>query len=125
MASAPKPDQVEYYQPEKLLDVDYERTPERDWMSTPAEIRPGNFIWPAKPKNLEYVGFPNAHDWSPLSEDCPAPRSAAPMTPPPMPATRMPCQVAPEMASFKRIMEATATNSGLVATKTTELMMEV
>jgi Fe-S oxidoreductase len=66
---APKPDQIEYYQQEQLLHIDYRRTPEQGWMGQTPEFRPGNFIWPAKPKNLEYVGFPNAHDWSPLEAD--------------------------------------------------------
>ncbi len=66
---APKPDQIEYYQQEKLLQIDYGRTPEKEWTSETVEFRPGNFIWPAKPKNLEYVGFPNAHEWSPLDPD--------------------------------------------------------
>jgi Fe-S oxidoreductase len=66
---APKPDQIEYYQQEKLLQVDYRLTPEKGWMGETVEFRPGNFIWPAKPKNLEYVGFPNAHEWSPLEPD--------------------------------------------------------
>ncbi len=66
---APKPDQIEYYQQEKLLQIDYHRTPAKQWTSETVEFRPGNFIWPAKPKNLEYVGFPNAHEWSPLDPD--------------------------------------------------------
>lgn len=66
---APKPDQIEYYHQDKLLQIDYGRTPAKDWMSETVELRPGNFIWPAKPKNLEAVGFPNAHEWSPLEPD--------------------------------------------------------
>jgi Fe-S oxidoreductase len=64
-----KPDQMEYYHREDLLQVDYDRTPEKDWMSEPADIRHGNFIYPAKPQKLEYIGFPNARDWSPLDKD--------------------------------------------------------
>ncbi len=69
-AKAPlKPDQMEYYQQEKLLQVDYDQTPAKDWMSEPPDIRPGNFIYPAKAQKLEYIGFPNAREWSPLDAD--------------------------------------------------------
>jgi len=68
-AHAPKPDQMEYYRRDDLLGVDYDRLPAKDWMSEPADIRPGNFIYPAKPQKLEYIGFPNARDWSPLEKD--------------------------------------------------------
>jgi len=64
-----KPDQVEYYRKEELLQVDYDRVPEKDWMTEPADIRPGNFIYPAKPQKLEYIGFPNAREWSPAEPD--------------------------------------------------------
>jgi Fe-S oxidoreductase len=64
-----KPDQMEYYEQEKLLDVDYSKTPAKDWMSEPADIRPGNFIYPAKAQKLEYIGFPNPREWSPLDKD--------------------------------------------------------
>jgi Fe-S oxidoreductase len=69
MAKAPKPDEVEYYSPEQLVQIDYRRTPQQDWMSQPVDFRPGSFIWPAKPKNLEYIGFPHAREWSPVSAD--------------------------------------------------------
>jgi Fe-S oxidoreductase len=70
-AKAPqyKPDQMQYYDREKLLRIDYRDTPEKDWMREPADIRPGNFIFPAKPQKLEYIGFPNAREWSPLDPD--------------------------------------------------------
>jgi Fe-S oxidoreductase len=70
-AKAPqfKPDQMEYYDREKLLQIEYDATPDQDWMSEPADIRPGNFIFPAKPAKLEYIGFPNAREWSPLDKD--------------------------------------------------------
>src|SRR5919108_1438393 len=64
-----KPDQMEYYDREELLDLDYDATPAKDWMSEPADIRPGNFIYPAKAQKLEYIGFPNAREWSPLEQD--------------------------------------------------------
>jgi len=70
-AKAPqyKPDQAEYYRQEELLQVDYGRMPEKDWMSEPPVIRPGNFIYPAKAQKLEYIGLPNPREWSPLEAD--------------------------------------------------------
>jgi Fe-S oxidoreductase len=64
-----KPDQMGYYDREKLLQIDYGGMPEKDWMSNPPDIYPGNFIFPAKPAKLQYIGFPNARDWSPLDKD--------------------------------------------------------
>jgi Fe-S oxidoreductase len=64
-----KPDQLEYYQPEKMLEVDHNRLPEKGWMQQPVDFRPGSFIWPAKPKNLEYIGFPNPREWLPTDAD--------------------------------------------------------
>ncbi len=64
-----KPDQLEYYQPEKMLQVDHRRLPENGWMEQPVDFRPGSFIWPTKPKNLEYIGFPNPREWLPTDQD--------------------------------------------------------
>ncbi len=64
-----KPDQMEYYHAEELLQVDYDRLPERDWMDESPDIHPGNFIHPTKPKNLEAIGFPHAREWAPLDPD--------------------------------------------------------
>ncbi|HET9753142.1 MAG TPA: (Fe-S)-binding protein, partial [Myxococcales bacterium] len=63
----PKPDEMAFYQPDKLLEP--RPLPGEGWMDKPAEFRPGTFIWPAKPKNLNYVGFPNAREWSPVDQD--------------------------------------------------------
>jgi Fe-S oxidoreductase len=52
----------------ELLDYNYE-TPATEWMDTKVEIKPGNFCYGAKGKNLEAVHFPNARDWSPSEED--------------------------------------------------------
>ena len=41
----------------------------KEWMDTPAEIKPGTFCWGAKAKNLNIVEFPNARDWNPSEED--------------------------------------------------------
>jgi len=68
MSDAPKPDQAGYYEQEDLLRVDY-GPPREDWMRSRASFRPGTFIYPAKPKNLDYIGFPNARQWSPTDED--------------------------------------------------------
>jgi len=68
MSDAPKPDQAGYYEQEDLLRVDYS-PPREDWMRSRASFRPGTFIYPAKPKNLDYIGFPNARQWSPTDED--------------------------------------------------------
>ncbi|MFP4316667.1 MAG: sulfate reduction electron transfer complex DsrMKJOP subunit DsrK [Desulfovibrionales bacterium] len=43
--------------------------PRTGWMETPVQIRPGMYCHPANPKSVEYVGLPNAHEWSPLDED--------------------------------------------------------
>jgi Fe-S oxidoreductase len=68
-ASKFKPDQMEYYDPDELVQLDYRQVPEKNWMDEPADIRHGNFIYPAKAQKLEYLGFPNARDWSPLDKD--------------------------------------------------------
>jgi Fe-S oxidoreductase len=64
-----KPDQMEYYNAEKLVQINYASTPEKGWMKEPADIRHGNFIYPAKAQKLEYIGFPNPREWSPLDAD--------------------------------------------------------
>jgi Fe-S oxidoreductase len=64
-----KPDQMEYYRQEDLLRIDYDALPAQDWMAERADIRHGNFIYPAKPQKLEYVGLPNPREWSPLEAD--------------------------------------------------------
>ncbi|MBU0740761.1 (Fe-S)-binding protein [bacterium] len=63
-----KPDQMEYYDHSDLENVDL-RPPRRGWMDTPADFRPGSWIYPAKPKHLEYLGMPNPREWSPTDED--------------------------------------------------------
>ena len=68
MAGAHKFDQVEYYKPEDLLALDY-RPPETGWMDTPVDFRPGTWIYPGKPKHLEYLGLANPRQWAPTDED--------------------------------------------------------
>ena len=38
-------------------------------MHTPTEFKEGMYCYGTKPKNLEVVGMPNGHDWSPADED--------------------------------------------------------
>jgi hypothetical protein len=32
-------------------------------------LKPGSVLYSGRPKNLEYLGLKNAHEWSPLEED--------------------------------------------------------
>ena len=64
----PTPDSIEFYKHDKLLDFDY-TPPSKDWMDTPVDFRPGTWIYPAKPKNLEYLEMDNPREWSPADED--------------------------------------------------------
>jgi len=63
-----KPDQVEFYEHSDLENVDL-RPPKRGWMDTPTDFRPGSWIYPTKPKHLEYLGMANPREWSPAEED--------------------------------------------------------
>ncbi|ACV67538.1 sulfate reduction electron transfer complex DsrMKJOP subunit DsrK [Desulfohalobium retbaense] len=54
--------------PEHLADINH-TPPRRNWMDIPAEFRPGTWCYPAAPKNLKYLGFPNPREWSPLDDD--------------------------------------------------------
>ncbi|MFO7892703.1 MAG: (Fe-S)-binding protein [Longimicrobiales bacterium] len=55
-------DEPDYYEKEELLDVDWQ-PPKTPWMDTPVDLRKGSYIYPGKPKHLEYLGLPNAHEW--------------------------------------------------------------
>lgn len=57
-------------QPSKETMLDYELgcTP-TPWQRTPTEFKEGMYCHAAKPKNLEVVGLPNAHEWSSSDED--------------------------------------------------------
>jgi len=68
MAREATPDEVAYYDREKLQVVDT-TPPSTDWMDLPADIRPGAFIYPAKGKHLEYLGMANPRAWAPTDED--------------------------------------------------------
>jgi len=63
-----RPDQMGYYNKAELSRVNY-KPPREDWMDTKPEFRIGNFIYPAKPKNLICVGLPNPREWAPMDED--------------------------------------------------------
>jgi len=43
--------------------------PKTGWMDTPFEFRKGTWCYSAKPKSIEYLGFPNPREWSPPDED--------------------------------------------------------
>ncbi len=53
---------------ESMLDYELGCTP-HSWMDTPTEFREGMYCHAAKPKNLEVVGLPNAHEWSSSEAD--------------------------------------------------------
>ena len=61
MADTPKP--------EELAGIDYLPPLFRGWINEPAQIRPGIYCYAAKPKNLKYVGMPNAREWNPVDDD--------------------------------------------------------
>jgi [DsrC]-trisulfide reductase subunit K len=61
-------DEMDYYEKDRLLDFDYD-PPDTHWMDTPTDFRPGSWIFPGKPKHLEYLGIPNPREWSPLDGD--------------------------------------------------------
>ena len=45
------------------------KPPRKPWMEVPAEFRPGTWSYPANPKNLKVMDFPNPREWSPTDED--------------------------------------------------------
>ena len=55
---------------QELLQVDY-TPPKRDWMDPAVdfEARRGSWSYPGVGKNLTYMGFPNARQWSPTDQD--------------------------------------------------------
>jgi Fe-S oxidoreductase len=56
--------------PQELLQIDY-KPPKTDWMDPTVdfESRRGTWSYPGNPKKLDYIGFPNAREWSPVDED--------------------------------------------------------
>ncbi|MDY0361287.1 MAG: (Fe-S)-binding protein [Desulforegulaceae bacterium] len=59
---------VDIPKPEELIQVD-RSIPGKSWMDVPVEFTEGSFCYPAKPKNLEYLGLPNPREWSPADDD--------------------------------------------------------
>jgi Fe-S oxidoreductase len=68
MKRKPKPDEMEYYQQDDLLKLDW-RPPKLGWMDAPVDFRPGTFIYPGKAKNLRVLDLPNPRDWAVTDED--------------------------------------------------------
>ncbi len=66
--ATPKPDQMEYYKHDDMWAVDF-LPPSTGWMETPVNFRPGSFIYPGKPKHLEYLGIPNPREWEVTADD--------------------------------------------------------
>lgn len=55
---------------EELVQINHSQSIfDKGWMNTPTQIRPGIACYGGKPKDLEYVGFPNPRQWNPLDED--------------------------------------------------------
>ena len=52
MAEA-KPDEVEYYKKDELLQVDF-HPPQTDWMDTPTIFKHGNYCYTAKKTMVEH-----------------------------------------------------------------------
>ena len=59
----PNPDEMAYYKQEDLLKIDT-TPPEKEWMDTPVDLRPGSYIYPGKAKNLKILDLPNPRDWA-------------------------------------------------------------
>ncbi len=69
MAAPKKPDEAEYYERRSLERVNYE-PPGQTWLEPKTTFTPlGSQLHPAKAKNLEVLGLPNARNWSTLDED--------------------------------------------------------
>ena len=64
----PKPDELDYYQHEDLLKLDW-RPPKTSWMETPVDFRPGTYIYPGKAKNLRVLDLPHPRDWAVTDDD--------------------------------------------------------
>jgi [DsrC]-trisulfide reductase subunit K len=54
--------------PETLLQIET-RPPQGDWKNPKVEFHKGVFCYSALPKNLNYLGLPNAREWQPFNED--------------------------------------------------------
>ena len=56
-------DEPDFYKQQELLQLDW-KPPKTGWMDTPPDIRQGTYIYPAKAKNLDVMGFPHAREWA-------------------------------------------------------------
>ena len=63
------PDEADYYRQDDLLNLDHQHVPATAWMDTPADLRPGSFIYPGKAKNLNILDLPNPRDWAVTDDD--------------------------------------------------------
>jgi len=63
-----KVEKVKLPKPQELSKIDF-KPPTTDWMDTPTVIKPGNFCWGAKEKDLLTLGLPNPRQWSPADDD--------------------------------------------------------
>ncbi len=63
-----KVEKVKTPKPQELSQIDF-KPPTTDWMDTPTVIKPGNFCWGSKEKDLTTLGLPNPRQWSPADED--------------------------------------------------------
>jgi Fe-S oxidoreductase len=61
-------DEPGYYKQDDLVQIEY-RPPSKPWMEHPVDLRPGTFIYPGKPKNLEVLGLSHAREWAVTDDD--------------------------------------------------------
>lgn len=55
--------------PNDLLSRINYNPPQAKWMDTPVDLKKGYYCYGAKPKNLEYIGFPNGREWNVTDQD--------------------------------------------------------
>lgn len=63
-----KVEKVKLPKPQELSEIDF-KLPTTDWMDTPTVLKPGNYCWGAKEKDLKTLGLPNPRQWSPADDD--------------------------------------------------------
>jgi Fe-S oxidoreductase len=68
MTTERRPDQPAYYARATLERIDY-RPRAGSWLRPQADFTAGEYPHPAKAKNLDALGLPNAHAWSPCDQD--------------------------------------------------------
>jgi Fe-S oxidoreductase len=54
--------------PEELVQIQYKPS-QPGWMDPKVEFRKGTYCYSALPKNLNYLGLPNAREWQPFDQD--------------------------------------------------------